>query len=145
MNKEENKISLVAVYGTLRPGHGNYNWHLNNRPGVEHLGTETVGGFRMYSLGGFPGVLRGEESDNIIIDVFRVENNDVMRGLDMLEGYNQRNPKSGLYDKETVNTSHGEAYIYTYNGEPSEDRLIENGDWSDHVTKRRSQLNISSR
>src|SRR5687768_13262362 len=103
---QEPQGSLYAVYGTLRQGFGN-NRLLQNEHS-QYLGTQTKKfPFRMVSMGGFPGMIYTPGKENTItIEVFRVTSPTVERRLDMLEGY------PGWYDKQTVETEWGTAFIY---------------------------------
>lgn len=124
---------LYAVYGTLRQGFGN-NRLLQNEYS-EYLGTQTLSApFRMVSMGGFPGMIStpGKES-TITIEVFSVSSPTVEKRLDMLEGY------PGWYDKQTINTEWGTAFIYTQ----TEDQVgsnppVESGDWKQYIEHKRA-------
>lgn len=111
-----------AVYGTLRLNQGNYNWCLRNKS--EHLKTEKLNGFKMYSVGGFPAVIEDENS-SIEVDIFEVNDKNVEEDMDMLEGYNPNNPESSMYIKKRIN----DMYIYIWNGDVHNLELIESGNW----------------
>jgi gamma-glutamylcyclotransferase (GGCT)/AIG2-like uncharacterized protein YtfP len=119
---------LYAVYGTLRQGFGN-NRLLQNEYS-EYLGTQTLTApFRMVSMGGFPGMIStpGKES-TITIEVFRVTNPTVEARLDRLEGY------PGWYDKQTINTEWGKAFIYTQTeNQVGKNPPVESGDWKQYT------------
>lgn len=127
--KESNKI-LVATYGTLRKNQGNYRHILKPSPTAKYLGTtKTEPKYRMYSLGGFPGVLEGGDQ-SITVDVFSVEDEETKARLDMLEGYNgEENRDHNFYNKILIPTEFGEAEFYIYNSQPSESYRIPSGDW----------------
>ena len=111
---------LVAVFGSLRKGHGN-NILLQNE---KFLGTtKTKDKFKMFSFGAFPGLnINGDT--NIVVDVYRIKNNHTPDRLDMLEGY------PDFYNRKKINTKFGDAWIY-FNEDNLEDRLVvENGDWT---------------
>lgn len=101
----------VLVYGTLRRGMGNH--RVMVRSNGRYLGTETLTGYRMYSLhGAFPGIIRTDNpEDTVVAERYWVENLEM---LDRLEGYDAENPERGLYNREKV----GDAWVYTYNGVP---------------------------
>lgn len=125
MNK---KINLYAVYGTLKRGQGNY--RLLDNEHSKFLGTTvTPKEFSLYHLGGFPGIKKRGNTE-VEIEVFEVNNEVVEQRVDNLEGYNGNNNPHNLYNKEIINTKFGKAYIYTYNYEVEENRLIENGKWN---------------
>lgn len=76
----------VFVYGTLRPGCGNYSWALEGKTVQEQEGF--LPGTSMYSNGGFPYVIEdgGEGVVGTLIDIDPNALNDTMSQLDMLEG-----------------------------------------------------------
>ena len=73
----------VAVYGTLRKGGGNHHI-LYGIP----FDTDTISGYEMYSLGGFPYVIKSEDPESkITVEVYTVDNYRTAVNLDRLEGY----------------------------------------------------------
>lgn len=117
---------LVAVYGSLRKGMGNHRL-LDNNDSV-HLSTERISGFEMYQYGGsyFPFIRHGD--GEITIEVYAVSSM-VMRRLDMLEGYDENNKYGGFYNRELVQTSKGQAYIYFIDQDPGRNVRVQHGDW----------------
>lgn len=121
---------LYAVYGTLRQGFGN-NRLLQNEHS-QYLGTQTLEApFRMVAMGGFPGMIyTGADTpwNRITIEVFRVSNPGVEKRLDMLEGY------PGWYDKQTIETEWGTAFIYTQTeAQVGKNPPVESGDWKQYI------------
>lgn len=123
---KNNKI-LVAVYGTLRQGQGNWRWYLDNNES-KFLGTfRTEPKFEMYSLGGFPAVKEKGDSQ-ITVEVFEVTPS-VKKGLDGLEGYHGEGHHN-MYDVTNLKTPYGTAVMYVMNNrEFPSDRKIVSGDW----------------
>lgn len=116
-----------AVYGTLRLNQGNYYSILHNMKGVEYVETKRLEGYDMYSIGGFPGAVRGKGS--IVVDIFEVDNPLVEKRLDSLEGYDPTKGAEGSwYDKQQ--TEDGE-WIYIWQKKRN-NGLIESGDWVKH-------------
>lgn len=113
---------LVAVYGTLREGQGNWRWALRDRS--EKLGDAELSGFKMYSTGGFPAVVRttDEDVEDIHVEVYEVDD-EVFSDLDRLEGY------PTMYTREQVETEYGLAWLYIWNFELGGLQLIPEGDW----------------
>ena len=118
----------VAVYGSLRQGMGNHGIISDNEFVVQ---TTLSGGYRMVSLGGFPGVMETDKPQSpIIVEVYKVSELRNMQRLDSLEGY--RGPHANnFYDKKLVTLDNGmQAHIYLLNEEgygayPE----VSNGDW----------------
>lgn len=131
----------VLVYGTLRPGQGNYYNFLEGR--TERERTVTLKGFRMYAGMGFPYVIQTGDMDETIvadlIDLKADEYDDTVRGLDMLEGY--RGPgMRNHYDRilvtaEDVDGTPVQAWIYVAHKSLHADiaenlPVLPGGDWS---------------
>lgn len=113
-------IGLVAVYGSLRKGLHNHQLLAQ----ATQLGTATIGGFKMYSMGGFPFITHEDAtpSDTITIEVYEVTPIE-MRRLDNLEGY------PSFYNRELVDTKFGKAWIYFIDGDKEGYPPVSNGDW----------------
>lgn len=120
----------IAVYGSLRRGHGNWSWALNCDP----LSTEEVDiNFRMISLGGFPGLIPDENKHKITVEVYEVDDR-TYKAIEKLEGF------PSFYQKAVIETSLGECEIYIledkrYTGSP----VVEHGDWNKHYAPRYAQ------
>lgn len=110
---------LVCVYGTLRAGCSNHRL----LEGSEFLGSVSVDGWAMYSMGGFPALVPAVGLA-ISGEVYRVTE-AVMKTLDRLEGY------PGWYDRTEVPTEFGDAWIYHFTDQAAVvgRRLIQSGDW----------------
>ena len=126
------KLRRVAVYGSLREGHGNWK-HLLNRKPTE---VTTMSNFKMYSLGGFPGILPSDDvKDSITVEIYDCDESD-MRRLDSLEGYSPDNLEYSMYRRERVEDKDCDVYIW--NGrELSEERRVSSGDWTRYLNNRR--------
>lgn len=87
----------------------------------EYLGTEqSAPEWEMYSLGGFPALLKG--SDKVTIEIYNIDK-DTFARLDMLEGY------PDMYDRARTSTSRGNAFIYYMHELRWGGEIIPNGDW----------------
>lgn len=76
--------NLMAVYGTLRKGGGNYYRHLKNQ---KHLGTGKTKDKYPMITGGIPFLLKKKgEGYNVVVDVFKVSET-AMKSIDQLEGH----------------------------------------------------------
>lgn len=114
---------LVAVYGSLRKGLGNHRV-ISQDSTHELLSTERIGGWEMYSYGGFPYISQGE--GEITIEVYKVDDKTLVP-LDRLEGY------PSFYNRMQVETSQGLAWIY-YINQGSNNRPVLSGDWVRHLS-----------
>lgn len=126
---KKNKRVLIATYGTLRVGHGNYRRLLQGK--ATFLGTQkTAPNFTMYGKGqGFP-IVVDKGNTAIEIDVFAVEDNDVLNDVHRLEGCsgipgNERN----WYDIIPIDTEYGKAYMYVMHREMRAP-VVESGNWN---------------
>ena len=113
------KKELVAVYGTLKKGHGNHG--VMERAKGNFLGEcWSKPKFTMISLGGFPGVLL-EGNTPIKLEIYEVEDMDP---LDWLEGYPE------FYNRKKITTPMGDAWMYYLPdkyADPS--RIVATGEW----------------
>ena len=124
---------MIFVYGTLKISGGNAKSFDDQRlrviPGI-------VWGFRMISLGGYPGAIK--DPHHIIKGELHFYNDivDVLTRMDHIEGYDVLSPKSSLYTREivTVETERGTypAYMYIYNGSrrrTDKQYTVKSGEW----------------
>lgn len=107
-NTEEKKEALIAVYGTLKKGFGNHRILESSK----FLGTDnTKETFEMYSFGGFPAIVEGGDK-HIFIEVYSTSDENVLRRLDQLEGFREKDSENNFYDKKEIDTRFGKANIY---------------------------------
>lgn len=115
----------VAVYGSLRVGEGNYNHFFTEE---EHLGTGKINGFKLYSLGCYPGIRpSGNSEDKVVVDLFDIKNEDTLQSVHRMEqgaGYTIERVPVKMDSGEEI-----DAIVYVYDSDLPEDRLVENGDW----------------
>lgn len=127
---------LVMVYGSLLSNHGN-----NKGLGLYKypFTTDSVKGFKLYTLGGFPGIkASGNENDVVHGEVYEVPLEYMRDELDNLEGYDENRSNNTFYNRIKVTTELGqEVFIYEYVSHIPEDRLVTSGNWRD-VTKVRA-------
>lgn len=132
------------VYGTLRPGEGNYSWALAGKTTQEQ--TATLDGATMYGNRGFPYVILTPDEERTVTGtlchVQESKYQETMHALDSLEGYHGPN-QHNHYDRviRTVQTENGDkiqAYVYVASGAyadgvRSSQPVIESGDWLEHI------------
>jgi len=124
MNKKKN---LVAVYGSLRKGLGNYEDHLGKATFVGEFKTEPV--YNLHSLGGFPG-LKENGNTSVVMEVYEV-NEVEAHNIDRLEGYTPGSNDNTFYDKKDINTPWGVASVYIYVKDLPKSSIVESGDWKE--------------
>jgi gamma-glutamylcyclotransferase (GGCT)/AIG2-like uncharacterized protein YtfP len=113
----------VAVYGTLKRG-------LHNFPlmqGARFVGCDRLTAITLYDLGPFPGA-RQEPSDGVDVEVFELTASHLRR-LDILEDYLSNAPDKGLYNRISIQTRFGPAWVYIYNLPVRGLRVIRCGGW----------------
>ena len=101
----------IAVYGTLRKGHGNYRWYIE--PYIKSGKAEFIGYGKVkgYLLGG--GIVPFAKKTNnpedwIRVEVYRIDDKDAIRSIDSLEGaYKKIKVNVELDDGNII-----EAYMY---------------------------------
>lgn len=98
----------VFVYGSLKKGFGNHGVIRNGEFVGE--GVTANPAWNMFSMGGFPGVVRGDK--RLSGEVYIVDE-EGLRHLDQLEG------NGHFYTREIVPTSEGDAWMYVL---PDDDR-----------------------
>ena len=91
----------VAVYGTLKDGHGNH--HVMRYAGGSKIGETTITGATMFSYGAFPVITLDGSKNKILIEVYDVKD---LQPLDQLEGFPH------FYSRSQVETEYGSAWIY---------------------------------
>lgn len=119
---------LVAVYGTLRKGYGNFQRLLSEN---KYVGTyETTPIYNLYNLGAFPGMTK-EGSTSVTLEVFEVDEKK-LEELDSLEGYDiDRSKDANFYEREPIETPFGTAFTYFYYRGTLPANLIKSGDWKE--------------
>lgn len=127
MSKQNRKF---FVYGTLKEG-GYFARHFDRLRKSATPGR--VEGVDMLDLGGFPGAIPGEGT--ILGEVHEYEKEEeVLRGFDDIEGYNERAPEASLYIRKEVDVvledgSKVKASMYFFNRESKGRKFVENGVW----------------
>lgn len=129
---------LVFVYGSLKEGYGNHRLLLTST--LRHHATLPYG-HRMFSLGGFPGVVEADLSSGYPIhgEVYEVAESTLFESLDYLEGYDKETD-TGMYLRRPVmvELDNGELEVvetYIYNSQTAKDMEaydypeIVNGSW----------------
>jgi len=123
-------VMLIFVYGTLLSG-----LPLSHiLDGSEFLGDAVVRGVQLYNIGYYPGIKKG---DGIVFGELYYVNNDTLKNLDMVEGYNPNEVDNSLYHRSKIKillpTILPEVYAYFYNGSVDDSMLIDVGDYREFL------------
>lgn len=111
---------VIFVYGSLRKGQYNHWGEL------AHLGTTTMKGYKMCSLGGYPYVLPSLEEDEITVDILEVVDKDTLTSIHNME------LGAGYTAFETSVTYEGTNYdglIYVHKYHKGQHEQVVGGDW----------------
>lgn len=108
----------VAVYGTLKAGHGN-NYLLETAKFVSNARVKGT----LYSLGGFP-ALSVHGNTDVLVELYDVDE-PTLAQLDQLEGV------PNFYQRNKIDSSEGPAWIYTmdHNDRLSSLPIVKSGEW----------------
>jgi gamma-glutamylcyclotransferase (GGCT)/AIG2-like uncharacterized protein YtfP len=127
----------LFVYGTLRKG---YDLKLKGRVAgeLEYVGRAKVGG-TMYDIGQYPGAVKGKNNNEIVGEVFLVNNPDkVFKVLDKYEGYKESAESTSEFvrKKNRVQLRSGKtinAWIYWYNEDLAGKQKIKYKDYLNYL------------
>lgn len=127
-NSYNNEPEIYAVYGTLRLNQGNYRHILKDNS--KYIKTTKIKGFDMFSLGGFPGIVEG--NNEIVVDLFEVNDPTTKHRLDRLEGYSSNDESYSMYLRREVEIEGNKAWIYIWNSSKRNSEVLDN-DWVKHI------------
>lgn len=119
---------LFFVYGTLKKGYGNHNYHLS---GSQFLGEFTTEPKYTLFDGGFP-VVEREGETAIQGELYLCENESQINSTFQLEGCPSQiqGHKSNWYDFDKIQTPHGEAVMFVMNKNQSgRNKILKSGIW----------------
>jgi gamma-glutamylcyclotransferase (GGCT)/AIG2-like uncharacterized protein YtfP len=131
--RPEGKELIMALYGSLRDGlYNSRRFDLQNKS--EFLGTTSIKGYALYSLGPYPGIYP-EECSHVVAEVRRFSGKqqlEVAKSIDYMELF-------GGYHREYVELEIGEqklrGFIYVYDEKPETEK-IEHGDWTRYLKEK---------
>jgi gamma-glutamylcyclotransferase (GGCT)/AIG2-like uncharacterized protein YtfP len=123
----------VFVYGTLKRGRPlDRSLFEKTRKAVEEA---TISG-SIYNLGPYPTVkLDNKHTVHGEVHTYNEDDfDDILKTMDLIEGYNPKKPEAGLYNRFVVdaklkNGQKVQAWVYQFNGEVPKERLIKSGVW----------------
>ena len=133
-SKQPKPGSYLFLYGTLLPGHA----PAEIAPAVaklRRLGAGTTRGL-LYDLGEYPGaVLDDSAGGHIHGTIFELPRaKEVLSALDTYEDFDPNEPQSSLFVRilQPITLPNGElleCWMYVYNRDPGDARLIPSGRW----------------
>lgn len=133
------KKHLVACYGSLRRGMGNYHYYLSDS---DYKGTFTTEPeYTLHSLSCYPG-LKQNGNHSVVMEVHEVDE-ETLTNLNRLEGYRYGEPAT-FYDRIEIDTPWGKAFTYIYVNPLSKDSIVESGDWKKYKTEEESWASITN-
>jgi len=121
----------VAVYGSLRKGHGNFEYLLKGEEFIGQFETEPI--YTLLDLGSFPGLVKAGGT-SVVMEVFDVDA-EKLKKLDGLEGYyGVAEKKTNHYNREKIDSPFGPVSTYFYNKMKKKEayRIVPDGDWTDY-------------
>lgn len=127
--------TYIAVYGSLR--RGMQAEHLMNKPGLSHVGQDTINA-TLYDLGWYPGIVLGGQS-RVVVDVHEVDlDSNALHRLHQYEGYIPHNWENSLFvlKRAFLNSNGKEVMCYEYNRNVDGRPIVDHGDWVQYVQER---------
>ncbi|AUG88427.1 gamma-glutamyl cyclotransferase [Vibrio phage Vp_R1] len=129
---------LVAVYGSLRPGRGNFG--VNGEAKATHLFTATTkDNYDLFEYcNSFPSVsLKHSDSGTpVVVDIFETTRSGLEGAYDRLEGYDKENPEDSFYNRTEIPIMLATGDIvmaWIYHIDEITGKRVEHGDWSRHM------------
>jgi gamma-glutamylcyclotransferase (GGCT)/AIG2-like uncharacterized protein YtfP len=107
-------MTRLFVYGTLKRGRENHRW-LSGQRFIAEARTAPV--YRLFDLGGYPGMIRDENGLSIEGEIWDVDA-DGMKNLDILEDLEGGEYKRVLIDLHDGTRVEGYLYLRDVSGRP---------------------------
>lgn len=104
--------NLIAVYGTLRKGQPNH--CVIDNSNTVYLGEDHTNEITVFEVGLFPTAKLIKSKKGFDVQVYEIDD-WCFKEVDKLEGYNEDNPETGLFDRVQIKTKFGDAWVYIYN------------------------------
>lgn len=119
-------MKRVCLYGSLRLNEYNYNY-FKARYGdnMHYIKTIELEGYKLYSLGLYPGIKESKNNEVLIADIMDVSE-------DLYWSITEMELSSGYSIKE-ITIDDIKTSIFIYKGSVSESKLVVSGDWSNYL------------
>lgn len=135
-----NNQDYLFVYGTLR---NDYNLKLKNQVAkdLEYVGQAKVEA-NLYDLGKYPGAIKEHHNNEVIGDVFLIENPDrTFKILDKYEGekFTRNKNRVRLRSGKSI-----DAWVYWYNQKPLERQKIKYKDYLNYLKSKKRRKSYAT-
>ena len=123
---------LMAAYGTLRIGHGNWSYFLRDTAEVVEE-NDIIKGFEMRTFGGFPAIFKSDDPDAaVFVDVF-----DMSMCEESYAGIDSMEHGAGYSDEYVVTEKGHHVHVYIYEREDSFMNIeIPDGNWNTYTAQK---------
>lgn len=120
----------VFVYGTLKRNEGNHRLLKD----AKFVCEDSIKGYTLFDLFyGFPCVVKMDLKNNYIYgEVYEIDS-EILKSLDMLEGYTEGSPNNHYERVEEVTLNGYKVYLYRYENFPQQGIHVKDGAWSSLV------------
>ena len=90
---------------------------------LTYIKTLEISGYKLYSLGSYPGIKNSNNKHNVItVDLFQINDSQTEKSIDLME-------KGAGYSVSNISINNHNAKLYVYNGAVEKENLIKSGDW----------------
>ena len=125
-------MKKIIVYGSLRKDEYNFKsfQRVYGEDNIKYIETTIVDGFKLYSLGSYPGIKQADLSNKLVVDILEVSD-EVWKHIEKSAGY------------YTVYKEIKGDYlpIFIYSDAIYPDALVKSGDWSEYVKQKEVIIN----
>lgn len=132
--KETTDPIRIAVYGSLRKGLSNHGI-ISDEKLVGTFDSKPV--YTMYSVHEYYPALMTDGLTSVKMEVYEITE-EAFDKVNRLEGYISEGNRSNLYNRESIDTPYGKAFVYIYNQSIAGLHAVSSGDWKKY--KKVSQL-----
>lgn len=131
--KMPSKETLFFIYGSLREGQYNHGMIKDYAELISK--TAVIKGFALYSLGSYPCVIKSQETDIVVGEIFKIPNDEIIKRIHQMEIYaGYKFIKTVGHDLDSKKNFN--VFVYEYrNANLDSINKIDSGDWSKEMKK----------